>query len=147
KRVIDELSLRIPARAIVTRLEDGPDALHAFVEANWRRREGGVASGSDEVTLWAQGEGRWRLPSLVRALLSAAAPTAIFWPGALPPMNERTVEFVHEADRLVVDTRKLTTEDGLVELCQLGVKDPELELADLSWLGISPLRGMATSLF
>jgi glucose-6-phosphate dehydrogenase assembly protein OpcA len=147
KRVIDELSQRIPARAIVTRLEDGPDQLRAFVEANWRRREGGVASGSDEVTLWAHGEARWRLPSLVRALLFSDAPTAMFWPGALPPINERTQEFVHEADRLIVDTRKLTTEQGLGDLCQLSARDPDLELTDLSWLGISPLRGMASSLF
>jgi glucose-6-phosphate dehydrogenase assembly protein OpcA len=147
KRVIDELSQRVPARAIVTRFEDGPDQLRAFVEANWRRREGGVASGSDEVTLWAQGEAKQRLPSLVRALLFSDAPTAIFWPGSLPPLNERTHEYVHEADRLIVDTRKLQTEHGLVDLCEFGAKDPELEVADLSWLGISPLRGMATSLF
>jgi glucose-6-phosphate dehydrogenase assembly protein OpcA len=146
KRVIDELSQRIPARAIVTRFEDGPDSLRAFVEANWRRA-GGVASGSDEVTLWATGEARFRLPSLVRALLFSDAPTAIFWPGALPPLEERRRDFTHEADRLVVDTRKLASEDGLVELCEYAAKDPELEVADLSWIGISPLRGLATALF
>ena len=147
KRVIDDLSQRIPARAIVTRLEKGGDSLRAFVEANWRRREGGVASGSDEVTLWATGEARERLPSLVRALLFSDAPTAIFWPGTLPPVDERTREFVHEADRLIVDSRKLATEEGLADLCDFGSHDPELELSDLSWLGISPLRGLTTSLF
>jgi glucose-6-phosphate dehydrogenase assembly protein OpcA len=148
KRVIDDLSQRLPARTIVTRVEpDGDDSLRAFVEANWRRREGGAASGSDEVTLWATGRAIERLASLVRALLFSDAPTAIFWPGAPPAIDERTREFLHEADRLIVDTRKLPSEQGLVELCQLGARDPELEVSDLSWLGISPLRGMATSLF
>jgi glucose-6-phosphate dehydrogenase assembly protein OpcA len=147
KRVIDDLSQRIPARAIVTRVEDGPDSLRAFVEANWRRREGGRASGSDEVTLWATGGAKARLPSLVRALLFSDAPTAIFSPGTLVPFGEHTREYVHEADRLIVDTRKLTSEKGLIDLCAYGAADPELELSDLSWLGISPLRGMTTALF
>ena len=112
KRVIDDLSQRIPARAIVTRVEDGPDSLRAFVEANWRRREGGMASGSDEVTLWATGAAKARLPSLVRALLFSDAPTAIFFPGALAPFGGHTREYVHEADRLIVDSRKLTSERG-----------------------------------
>ena len=56
-------------------------------------------------------------------------------------------ELVHQTDRLIVDTRKLDDERGLVELCALGQKEPELQLADLSWIGISPLRGMCAALF
>jgi len=41
----------------------------------------------------------------------------------------------------------LDDERGLGELCALGQKEPELQLADLSWLGISPLRGMCAALF
>ena len=87
KRVIDDLAQRIPARTIVMRIEpEEPDGLRAWVEANWRRREGGgPASGSDEVTLWASGNAIERVPSLVRALLYSDAPTAMFWAGALPP--------------------------------------------------------------
>ena len=71
KDLIDDLSQRIPARTIVMRIEpDEPDRLRAWVEANWRRREGGgPASGSDEVTLWASGKAVERVPSLVRSLL------------------------------------------------------------------------------
>jgi glucose-6-phosphate dehydrogenase assembly protein OpcA len=149
KRVIDELSQRIPARTIVMRVEpEGPDELRAWVEANWRRREGGgAASGSDEVTLSASGKAIERVPSLVRSLLISDAPTAMFWTAALPANNPVIRELVHQSDRLIIDTRRLADEGGLGELCSLGVREPELQLADLSWLGISPLRGMCAALF
>ncbi len=149
KRLIDELSQRIPARTIVMRVEpEGPDRLRAWVEANWRRREGGgAASGSDEVTLWASGNAVARVPSLVRALLYSDAPTALFWPSVLPGESTIVRDLVHQSDRLIVDTRQLSDEHGLGELCALGRREPTLQLADLSWIGISPLRGMAAALF
>jgi glucose-6-phosphate dehydrogenase assembly protein OpcA len=150
KRTVDELSQRLPARTIVTRPEPhSPEGLRAWVEANWRRPEGaGTASGSDEVTLWAGGPAIERLSSLVRSLLYPDAPTAMFWPGGFPEkLTPHVRELIHEADRLIVDTRKLTDENGLSKLCQIAAADPDLELADLSWLGISPLRGILASLF
>ncbi|MCU1277339.1 MAG: Glucose-6-P dehydrogenase subunit, partial [bacterium] len=112
KKVIDELSQRIPARTIVVRVDpDGPDQLRAWVEANWRRREGGgPASGSDEVTLWASGRAVERVPSLVRSLLYSDAPTAMFWAAALPTTSAVVRELVHQSDRLIVDTRQLVDE-------------------------------------
>jgi hypothetical protein len=149
KNVIDDLSQRIPARTIVMRIEPNePDNLRAWVEANWRRREGGgPASGSDEVTLWASGKAVDRVPSLVRSLLYTDAPTAMYWAESLPSPGPVVRELVHQADRLIVDTRKLEDERGLAELCELGARDPDLQLADLSWIGISPLRGMCAALF
>ena len=150
KRLVDELSQRLPARTIVTRPElHSPDGLRAWVEANWRRPEGtGEASGSDEVTLWAGGAQVEQLSSLVRALLYPDAPTAMYWPGALPEkLRPHLRELIHEADRLIVDTRKLVDEHGLGQLCSIAAADPDMELADLSWLGISPLRGILASLF
>ena len=149
KMVIDDLAQRIPARTIVMRIEpDEPDGLRAWVEANWRQREGGgPASGSDEVTLWASGKAAERVPSLVRSLLYSDAPTAMFWTTALPSTGPVVRELVHQADRLIVDTRKLDDEKKLGDLCALGQAEPELQLADLSWIGISPLRGMCAALF
>jgi hypothetical protein len=149
KHVIDDLAQRIPARTIVMRIEpEGPDGLRAWVEANWRRREGGgPASGSDEVTLWASGKAVDRVPSLVRSLLYPDAPTAMFWAAALPSSGPVVRELVHQTDRLIVDTRKLADERGLGELCAIGEREPQLQLADLSWIGISPLRGMCAALF
>ncbi len=149
KRVIDDLAQRIPARTIVMRIEpDQPDGLRAWVEANWRRREGGgPASGSDEVTLLAAGKAADRVPSLIRSLLYSDAPTAMFYGSTLPPPGPVVAELLHQSDRLVVDTRKLADERGLAELCAIGAREPQLQLADLSWIGISPLRGMCAALF
>jgi glucose-6-phosphate dehydrogenase assembly protein OpcA len=150
KRVIDDLAQRIPARTIVMRAEPdgGKECIRAWVEANWRLRGGeGEASGSDEVTLWATGAAVERLPSLVRSLLYSDAPMAIFWPGPLPARTAVVRALLHQADRLIVDTRRLADERDLAEICALGSHDPRLELADLSWLGISPLRGLCAALF
>ncbi|HEX8952496.1 MAG TPA: glucose-6-phosphate dehydrogenase assembly protein OpcA [Polyangia bacterium] len=149
KHVIDDLAQRIPARTIVMRIEpDQPDGLRAWVEANWRRREGGgPASGSDEVTLWAAGRSTERVPSLIRSLLYSDAPTAMFYASSLPPPGPVVAELLHQSDRLIVDTRQLDDERGLAELCAIGAREPQLQLADLSWIGISPLRGMCAALF
>ncbi len=154
KKLIDDISERVPARVIVLRPEPSQSqgeegAISAWVEANWRR-DGHGASGSDEVTLKATGKSVPRLMSLVRALTLTDAPTAMMWIG--PPPSESADEagmreFLKESDRLIVDTRKLPSETGLVELAKLVAAEPNLELIDLSWLGISPLRGLCAALF
>jgi glucose-6-phosphate dehydrogenase assembly protein OpcA len=140
KQLIDDVSQRIPARVIVVR-PDGEGEMHAFVEANWRR-DGHGASGSDEVTL--VGGGAERLISLVRSLTLADAPTAMMWIGQPPAEDAPVRELLKETERLVVDTRKLPSEAGLGALSRLS---PELEIVDLSWLGISPLRGLCAAFF
>src|SRR5262249_52267211 len=42
---------------------------------------------------------------------------------------------------------QLADEQDLGELCSLARAEPDLELTDLSWLGISPLRGMCAAMF
>ena len=150
KRVIDDLSLRIPARTIVVRAEPRGQRGHAALVgrgqlAAARGRRPGVGIGRGDLV--GDGPRVERVPSLIRALLFSDAPTAMFWPATLPGSNAMVRELVHQADRLIVDTRKLEDERGLGELCALGKQDPDLELTDLSWLGISPLRGMCAALF
>ncbi len=143
KQLVDDLSTHLPARAIVLHVEDGGgDGLRTFVEANWRRFGGGV-SGSDEVTLEAHGSAVERLPALVRALVLSDVPTALFARGALT----RVRTFVDEVDRLIVDSRRFADERELAELHAVARALPRLELADLAWLGVAPLRGLAASLF
>jgi glucose-6-phosphate dehydrogenase assembly protein OpcA len=148
KQLIDDLSQLVPARVIVTRRGAGEgDRVRAWVEANWRRDEGGRALlGSDEVTLEATGAGESFLPALVRSLILPDAPTAMLW---LRPLPEGTSErsLLDEVDRLVLDSRRLEKESGLVALDRLAAAHPDLELADLSWIGLSPLRGLCASLF
>jgi glucose-6-phosphate dehydrogenase assembly protein OpcA len=148
KRLIEEVADRISTRTLVMASDTrGRPGVRAWVEAKWRRRPGGAASGSDEVTLLASGGAAARLPSLVRALQNSDAPTAMLFPRALPPLSSALIELVLEADRLIVDTRKLASEEQLGDVLALATRHAKLELADLSWIGISPLRGLCASLF
>jgi glucose-6-phosphate dehydrogenase assembly protein OpcA len=150
KKLIDEVSASIPARTIVLHAEPGEEdrPIRAWVEANWRRPEGGHgASGSDEVTLFAFGRAKERLPALVRSLLVTDAPSAMLWWGPEPDADAPVRDLLREVDRLIVDTRKLATEVGMRDYQQLAAEHPNLEMVDLAWVGVRPLRGLCAGLF
>jgi glucose-6-phosphate dehydrogenase assembly protein OpcA len=146
KKLIDDISQRVPARVIVLRAERSEEEgeIRAWVEANWRR-DGQGMSGSDEVTLVGTGKAVDRLISMVRALTITDVPTAMMWIGPPPLENAPVRALMKEADRLIIDTRKLPSEAGLPPL--LRMIDPDIEIGDLSWLGISPLRGLCAAFF
>ncbi|HEY7957292.1 MAG TPA: glucose-6-phosphate dehydrogenase assembly protein OpcA [Polyangia bacterium] len=148
KRLIDEISSQVPARAIVLHVEpaEPEQPIKAWVEANWHAN-GARASGSDEVTLLICGPMRDRLPALVRALVVSDAPTAMFWWGPPPDSSAPVRALLHDIDRLVVDSRKLDSERGLIEYARLTVTRPSMELVDSAWLGVRPLRGLCAGLF
>jgi glucose-6-phosphate dehydrogenase assembly protein OpcA len=154
KQLVDDISKSVPARAIVLHAEPGlPDApIRAWVEANWRRPEGGHASGSDEVTLLATGRAVERLPSAVRALLVTDAPVAMLWvSGNLIPGHDGPAapaeSLLGDIDRLIVDSRQLPDERDLGGYLTLYELYPRLVIVDLSWLGVRPLRGLCAALF
>lgn len=150
KQLVDDISVRVPARVIVVRpvLRQQPDQVRAWIEVNWHEGEGGKQSiGSDEVTLQATGQAAERLPSLVRSLLVSDAPSAMLWPGAPPSPSAPSRRLLGEMDRLIVDLRKTSDERALVELDAMAREQPDLEVTDLAWLGIRPLRGLCASLF
>jgi glucose-6-phosphate dehydrogenase assembly protein OpcA len=146
KKLIDDVSAQVPARVILMHTAaNDPDApIRAWVEANWRNL-GDVQSGSDEVTLWAAGRRVMHLPSLVRSLLVTDALTALLWWG--PPPAQMTRELLGEVDRLIVDTRKLPDERGMIDYYTIADGQPDLELVDCAWLGVRPLRGLTAGLF
>ena len=128
----------------------GPDELRAWVEANWRRREGGgPASGSDEVTLLAAGAGdraacrpwcaRCSSPMRRRRCSGSAALPRGQRDGARAGASERSPDRRH--------AQAQPTSARWASCARSAPLEPELQLADLSWLGISPLRGMCAALF
>ena len=139
KGVVDEIS--VPARAIVVHADVNlPETpIKAWVEANWKGH-----AGSDEVTLEATGINATRVASLVRSLLVPDAPTALLSLDSLPHIDD---PLLAEVDRVIIDTRRLSSEDGLAELARLATAEPALEVMDLAWLGVRPLREMCSSLF
>jgi glucose-6-phosphate dehydrogenase assembly protein OpcA len=150
KKLVDEIAASVPTRSIVLAVEPGPGEeeapIRAFVEANWRKTPHGM-SGSDEVTLVAKGQAAARLPALVRSLVVTDAPTAMLWWGPAPAVDAPVRALLREVDRLIVDTRKLSSEEGMVDYARLASELPELELVDLSWVGVRPLRGLCAGLF
>jgi glucose-6-phosphate dehydrogenase assembly protein OpcA len=150
KQLIDDISQRVPARVIVLCPRPSPadeeGRIQAWVEANWRRGGHG-ASGSDEVTLHATGKSVERLVSLVRSLVITDVPTAMMWIGPPPAEGAPVRGLLKESERLVVDSRKFPSEAGLSSLARLWAAYPDLEVVDLSWLGISPIRGLGAAFF
>ena len=157
--LIDQLATELPARAIVLRRPaHGDGQLRVFVETNVARK-GPHTVGSDEVIIEIGGTDEHaraacaRVPSIVRSALVPDALTALVWVGAPPPVDHVTREFVTDIDRLILDSRRITPEPhgegecGLGAILAIAEHNPNLELADLAWLGISPLRGLCASFF
>jgi glucose-6-phosphate dehydrogenase assembly protein OpcA len=148
KRLVDDISVHVPARVIVMHVEPERDdaPIRSWVEANWRK-SGHGDSGSDEVTLWASGEAVDRLPPLVRSLLVTDVPVAMLWWGKPPGKHAAARELLADIDRLIVDSRQLTSEAQFADYEQLSIARPDLELVDCAWLGVRPMRGLFAGLF
>ena len=148
KRLVDDLSAHVPARVMVLHVEaDRADQpIKAWVEANWRR-SGHVESGSDEVTLYAPGAAANRLPPLVRSLIVPDAPVAMLWFGHPPEELAPVREMLHDINRLIVDSRQIDHESHLADYEAIADMHPTVEIVDLAWLGVRPLRGLCAGLF
>ncbi len=152
KQLVDEIAPSVPVRVLLLHEDAGEsDRVRAFIETNWMHPGGGVATGSDEITLIAGGRAAARLPSLARALLSSDAPTALLWLGPPPPSggqkdSDHEAALLGEIDRLIIDTRK-TSERDLIGFADLARRKPELEVVDLAWLGLHAWRSLLAQLF
>lgn len=158
RTLVDELVSEAPARAIVlAQPKEGDGTLHTYVEQNFTKHGAGSV-GADEVTIEVGGDGDearaslQRVPSIVRSVLAPDALTALAWIGAPPPADHVTRQLVNEVDRVILDSRRLPDdiqggERALESVLAMYHRQPKLELADLAWLGISPLRGLTAALF
>lgn len=168
KRLIDEMSESVPARILslyetseaekgdASVVGDDGSPLRASVEANFRRSGTGRREVlAEEITLEAPHIESNRLSGLVRSLLLADVPTALFvrnpatqygWLPRLAP----------EADRFIFDSRKLgsgatlqCTYNNLQKLyrSQPAGGRPVVEIADLGWVRLWPWRILLAGLF
>ncbi len=187
KRTIDEVSETIPARIIALHetqgnneesqsfvVSDDGTPLRAYVEANYRKVSGGRREVvAEEITLEAPRLQSQRLPGLVRALLLADVPTALFV--ANPAADSQWLpQLARDADRFLFDSGTVATGTALGQIGstiaelftpevhpeagvesragngpQNGKPRPPLtvEVADLGWLRLWPWRNLVASLF
>lgn len=167
KRTLDEVSETIPARilALHETLDEAQSAvvgddgapLRAYVEANYRKVSGGRREVvAEEITLEATRLQSQRLPGLVRSLLLADVPTALFVRN--PAGDYKWLpQLARDADRLVFDSGKVDGMAGILEVdaalqrllspAKAAGTPLRIELADLGWLRLWPWRILVASLF
>jgi glucose-6-phosphate dehydrogenase assembly protein OpcA len=133
----------VPARALFlrTRTDPGPE-LDSWISAICHIAPGGgKLLCSEEIVLEARGGGEAHLPALVRALLVPDVPAALWWEGDLG--EDLLAMLIGDVQRLIVDS---TAGASLERLASLGAR-AHLELVDLAWLRLGPVRGAFASFF
>ncbi len=168
KRLIDEVSETVPARIISLHetVDSGEDAgseggeggppIRAFVEANFRRTGSGRREVvAEEITLEAPRMAGQRLPGLVRSLLLADVPTALFVrnpttdSGWLPRLAPEVERFIFDSGRLP-HAESLVRVETLLRSLYRSEKSGALsniDIVDLGWLRLWPWRILVASLF
>ena len=144
RSLVDRVTADVPCRVIGICENESQLELAAYVEANWRTH-GSVQNGSDEVLLVGHETLRPRLESLARSLLVPDASVALYVDGR--PSLERVRRMAQGIDRLILDSRQLESSADLSTIADLVAQHPNLDVADLAWLGIGPLRSVVASLF
>lgn len=144
RALMDRVSAEVPSRVIGLCERSEQTELAAFVEANWRGH-GAVVNGSDEVLLIGAPLLRRSLESLATSLLVPDAAIALYVDGR--PELPRLEYMLAHVGRLIVDSRRIDSGRELGDYARLVLSRPQLELADLGWLGISPMRSTLASLF
>jgi glucose-6-phosphate dehydrogenase assembly protein OpcA len=142
-RMVNDLPRYLAARAVVLRTRE-PEAdkeeLESWISANCiLSGDGGKLVCSEEITLASRGPGDRHLPSLVRALLVPAVPTALVFGGVPDPEAPMIKGLVGAADRLVVRADRAQGSDPLRRIAKY-LERPDLSVIDLGWVDSSAWR-------
>ncbi len=148
--MVASLPRHLAARALVLRTRpdaEGKPALESWISANCiLAGGGGKLVCSEEITLAARGEAERRLPSLVRALLVPAVPTAVLFSG-LPDLSRPALKSLVElADRVVTDVERSRFDAPLSKL-RASLSNTALYGMDLGWHRMAGLRSAIAGLF
>lgn len=146
----DKLVQSVPTRSILVknqpRVTTGTP-IEAWVSANCQiGANGGKLLCTEEIHIESRGTGAEHVPGLLRALVVADVPTALWWPGA-PPTDATTARaLLSGVDRLIVDST--AAEEGVLKkLAHVGGLVDNVTLVDLAWLKTASLRSLLASAF
>lgn len=146
--LVNAMPRYLAARALVLRTQGGSAAkLDAWISANCiLSGDGGKLVCSEEITLASQGSADRRLPSLVRALLVPAMPTAVVFDGVPDRTNPMVASLVRLADRIVITADRSREERPLERAAGLVDAVPAAAM-DLGWLAARHLRQEIAAMF
>jgi glucose-6-phosphate dehydrogenase assembly protein OpcA len=150
KKLVDQVTPSCPARVLVLRADTPGEGaeLEARIEANFASgAEESRLLGSEEVSLLARNNGRQHFPGLVRSLLLPDLPSALVWIGAPPQTVDEVHELLEGMDRMIFDTGDLASDLDLLNLAPLVTLEHQVELADIGWLRLGPIRLLLASFF
>lgn len=146
--MINELPKHLAARALVLRTQPaGEPELESWISANCILAGGGQKLVcSEEITIAARGSGDRHLPSLVRALLVPAVPTAAVFGGVPPADRDGLAQISALAERVVTDVDRSTQSRPLARVSEVMAHAPLMAI-DLGWLARAPLRSVIAEMF
>jgi glucose-6-phosphate dehydrogenase assembly protein OpcA len=149
-KVVRDLPQYLAARALVLKTladtNQGPE-LESWISANCiLAGGGGKLVCSEEVAIAARGNGERHLPSLVRALLVPAVPTAVVFAGVPPSERPMVDGLIQAADRVVVHADHSTSPQPLRRIREVSPL-AALGAIDLGWIEVGHVRGLVAGLF
>ncbi len=146
--LVNAMPRHLAARALVLRTQGGSEAkLDAWISANCiLSGDGGKLVCSEEITLASKGAADRRLPSLVRALLVPAMPTAVVFDGVPDQSDPMVAALVRLADRIVISADRSRMVNPLERAAGLVDAVPAAAM-DLGWLAARHLRQEIAAMF
>jgi glucose-6-phosphate dehydrogenase assembly protein OpcA len=140
--IVRHLGGRHPSRTLVVVMQDEDDeGIDAHAALHAVEREGRAVCFED-VVLSVRGRARFHLDSVVEPFTLPDLPVAVWCPFRLPAVGD---PLLASADRIVVDSRFLPEEPGLLR--RVGVLTRRFPVADLSWVRLTPWRSLLAGLF
>ncbi len=145
--MVNAMPRYLAARALVLKTQTGDASLDAWISANCiLSGDGGKLVCSEEITLLSKGTADRRLPSLVRALLVPAMPTAVVFDGVPDRDDPMVAALVRLADRIIVNVDRSRWDAPLERASGLVDAVPAAAM-DLGWLAGRHLRQEVAALF
>jgi glucose-6-phosphate dehydrogenase assembly protein OpcA len=148
--IVDDVTMAVPARAIVVALEpDGPSAaLEGEATAVCAALPGASKTPcSERIRLFASGSTCARVGSAIEALAMPEIPTVLVWLGRVHTGDPVFASIATDAQRVILDT-EYTSLSSLLKLASWARGDEtQSAVADLSWTRLSVWQELTARFF